>query len=93
MALRGTTVSGADVRVRMDRGYLTLDNTEVLPAGYERSGWGQVLLHEILHALGLGHADERVQIMYGTATPSNLRFGAGDLTGMTKVGAEAGCLD
>ena len=89
---RGVGTRGADVRWRMDRGYLTLDHEEVLTPGFDTSGWGQVVLHEVLHALGLGHADQRVQLMYGLATPDNVRFGAGDLTGMTRIGAPAGCL-
>lgn len=89
---RGWSVEGEDVDVRMDRGYLTLDNGDVLPGGFDQSGWGQVMLHEVLHALGLGHADQPVQVMYGTASSKNIRFGAGDLTGMARVGAPAGCL-
>jgi hypothetical protein len=30
--------------------------------------------------------------MYGTASWRNTKFGAGDLTGMGKVGAASGCL-
>ena len=89
---RGVGIRGADVRWRLDRGYLTLDRDEVLTPGFDSRGWGQVVLHEVLHALGLGHADQRVQVMYGTATADNLRFGAGDLTGMAKIGEPAGCL-
>lgn len=88
----GSTVSGSDVRVRITRGFLTLDNGHVLPGGFDQSGWGQISLHEILHALGLGHAAESVQVMYGTAHRGNTRFGAGDLTGMQRVGASPGCL-
>ncbi|NUR09196.1 MAG: hypothetical protein HOQ22_01520 [Nocardioidaceae bacterium] len=89
---RGWHVSGADVAVRMDRGYLTLDNGAMLAGGFDRSGWGQVMLHEVLHALGLGHANGSVQLMYGMASSSNFRFGAGDLAGLTKIGAAQGCL-
>ena len=88
----GRGVSGADVRTRIERGFLTLDNGHVLPGGFDRTGWGQITLHEILHALGLGHAEESVQIMYGMAHRGNVGFGAGDLTGMQVVGAERGCL-
>ena len=89
---RGWGVEDADVGVRMDRGYLTLDNEAVLQAGFDHSGWGQVIMHEVLHALGLGHAGEPVQLMYGSASEQNVRFGAGDLTGMGRIGAPAGCL-
>jgi hypothetical protein len=89
---QGGRVSGADVAYRMRRGYLTLDNGHPLTPGFDQSGWGQVILHEVLHALGLGHARERVQLMYGSASRDNVRFGAGDLTGMQNVGAAPGCL-
>jgi hypothetical protein len=88
----GVRVSGRDVAYRMQRGYLTLDNGHALPGGFDQHGWGQVILHEVSHALGLGHAQEQVQIMYGMAHRDNIRFGAGDLTGMRAVGAASGCL-
>jgi hypothetical protein len=87
-------VAGADVDLKMVQGYLTLDNDGgiALAPGFNGSGWGQVMMHEILHALGLGHAKSANQLMYGTATPLNYQFGAGDLTGMTKVGSAGSCL-
>jgi hypothetical protein len=87
-------VAGADVDLKMVQGYLTLDNDGgiALAPGFNGSGWGQVMMHEILHALGLGHAKSANQLLYGTATPLNYQFGAGDITGMTKVGSASSCL-
>ncbi|MFC7495481.1 MULTISPECIES: hypothetical protein [unclassified Nocardioides] len=88
----GWTVRNADVRYRLYRGYLVLDNGHALPTGFDKSGWGQIELHEILHSLGLGHAASSNQLMYGTASSRNLTFGAGDLAGMARIGSPAGCL-
>lgn len=87
-------VSGLDVDLQMIQGYLTLDNDPsiALARGFNGSGWGQVMMHELLHALGLGHAQGQSQLMFGTAGPQNFQFGAGDISGMNRVGAPAGCM-
>ena len=88
----GVLTANTDVKYRMDRGYLILDNGHVLPSGFTQPGWGSVMMHEILHSLGLGHASEDVQLMFSTLTSKNMNPAAGDITGMAKVGAASGCL-
>lgn len=53
---------------------------------------GEVLLHELAHAVGLGHVDDPTQVMYFRTTNSESEFGAGDRAGLTALGASAGCL-
>lgn len=89
------TAPGSDVAYRFVRGYVVLDNGHSLREGYDTSGtttWGQVMIHEQLHALGLGHATGAEQVMFGSSSFLNHSFGAGDLTGMARVGAGQGCL-
>lgn len=86
---------GSDVGYKFVRGFVVLDNGHSLRQGYDTSGsttWGQVMLHEQLHALGLGHANGAEQLMFGSLSALNHGFGAGDLTGMARVGAGQGCL-
>ena len=52
---------------------------------------GEVLLHELAHAVGLGHVLDPTQVMYPQATNSESEFGAGDRAGLAALGAEAGC--
>lgn len=57
----------------------------LLPAGI-------TMQHELMHAIGLGHAASTNQIMYPSARPSTYRLGAGDIAGLQEWGADAGCL-
>lgn len=51
-------------------------------------------LHEIGHVVGLAHSSDPSQVMYEVVDPEDgLGFGAGDLTGLRRLGTEAGCLN
>jgi hypothetical protein len=62
--------------------------------GY-RYAHGSVLLHELGHIMGLDHVKDPDQLMYSGRHPNfGLHgFGAGDLEGLRRLGADAGCLD
>jgi hypothetical protein len=49
-----------------------------------------IYLHELAHAMGLGHVTDRSQLMYPQVSVRT--FGRGDLAGLARVGARTGCL-
>ncbi|ROP28864.1 hypothetical protein [Couchioplanes caeruleus] len=61
-------------------------------------GWqgtrGQLLMHELGHAVGLDHPEiqDQQQIMYPRMTRKKAVWGAGDLTGLKLVGKSGGCV-
>jgi Metallo-peptidase family M12B Reprolysin-like len=69
-------------------GYVVLDRTTRIG----RRTWRQIIEHEIGHVLGLSHARTASQVMFGTASQKNPRWGAGDLAGLRRIGASQGCL-
>jgi hypothetical protein len=52
---------------------------------------GQLLMHEISHAVGLDHVGDRRQILYPELTRKQARFGAGDRNGLERVGERRTC--
>ncbi|GAB4004806.1 matrixin family metalloprotease [Nocardioides ultimimeridianus] len=77
-----------------DDGELALDRTAHLRHGFHSSGavdWGQVMLHELGHVVGLRHVGSRSEIMYPDTTRRTHRYGAGDLAGLRAVGARRPC--
>jgi hypothetical protein len=73
-------------------GQVVLDAEQRLAAGLgPGSTEGEVLLHELAHAVGLGHVDDPTQVMYYRTTNNESEFGAGDRAGLAALGAAAGC--
>ena len=71
---------------------VVLDATHRIPSGFGAGTTdGEVLLHELAHAVGLGHVLDATQVMYPETTNSESQFGAGDRAGLAAVGAAAGC--
>ncbi len=73
-------------------GQVVLDAGNRLAAGFGPGTTdGEVLLHELAHAVGLGHVLDATQVMYPQTTHSESEFGAGDRAGLAALGAPAGC--
>ncbi|MEY2553479.1 MAG: hypothetical protein QOC57_1339, partial [Ilumatobacteraceae bacterium] len=59
---------------------------------WSSTGAGPVLLHELGHAVGLGHVANTTQIMNAATTAGGpTTYAAGDLTGLWQLGAAQGC--
>ncbi len=79
---------------QITRSGLVLDNTFAAPPGtIGPNARASIIVHELGHVVGLGHADEQAQQMYPSAINAyNSIYQAGDLKGLRKVGLMTGCL-
>ncbi|MCZ2826659.1 MULTISPECIES: matrixin family metalloprotease [unclassified Modestobacter] len=62
--------------------------TEILSRPGGQAVARAIVLHEFAHLVGLDHVDDPTQLMYPT-TSAVLDFAAGDLTGLSRLGAGA----
>ncbi len=97
----GNGVQGVTVAVALSgrdggaivTGMVALDAGHRLPGGFGPGATeGEVLLHELAHAVGLGHVLDPTQVMFPQTTNSESQYGAGDRAGLAALGRSAGCL-
>lgn len=69
---------------------VALDRTDALPLTGANS-WSTVALHELAHAMGLGHVADKTQLM-ASILPPVTDLQAGDQAGLQRVGRAAGCV-
>jgi hypothetical protein len=78
------------------RGFVVLDVAGLrgLRAGFGRGlDRGNLLLHELGHAVGLDHAGSRASLMYPELSPGSPDgYAAGDRAGLSRIGRRVGCL-
>jgi hypothetical protein len=73
-------------------GQVALDADHRMLAGFGPGATqGEVFLHELAHAVGLGHVLDPTQVMYPQTTNSESQYGAGDRAGLAALGRPAGC--
>ncbi len=74
-------------------GMITFNSDARLLPGFELGdSWGDVVLHELGHLVGLAHVEEDNQVMYPDVTVGEARLGAGDLRGLERLGRAGGCV-
>ena len=93
--------AGGRAKAMITRGFVVLNASLDLGHGFGggvHNHWagtrGQLLMHELGHAVGLDHPrqDDRWEIMYPTMTDKRAVWGAGDLRGLRRLGEAGGCL-
>ncbi|HEX8004103.1 MAG TPA: hypothetical protein VF519_15550 [Mycobacteriales bacterium] len=89
-------VAGRGGRPRIRHGFVVVDVARLAGVG---SGFGagrtegELLLHELGHVMGLDHVDADHQMMRPELEPvGSALYGAGDLTGLRRIGRRAGCV-
>lgn len=73
-------------------GELVLNRDLSLPMTFDEGGWGDILLHEAGHVLGLDHPGDPTQTMYWTVVSGVSGLQPGDVAGLERL-REGGCLD
>lgn len=78
---------------RITKGMVVIDSAKRYRGGFGSGKTrGEIVMHELGHAMGLGHHGSRAQLMYPYMTDRAARYGRGDLRGLWARGARLGCV-
>jgi hypothetical protein len=95
--MKGWTDGDGHWHAAIGRGFVVINSGQ---NGLYKPGYGAgmtrgaLLLHEIGHAMGLGHVGTTREIMYPTMLDRSFsRYKSGDRTGLRKVGRSLGCVE
>ncbi len=80
------------------QGFVVLDRNRKMPTGFglgDANGlqgtWGQLVMHELGHTVGLTHVSDKTQLMYPYLQRRAATWGLGDLGGLYNLGTRLGC--
>jgi hypothetical protein len=91
--LTGYHASDGSPAYRIARAGVVIDSTLRIRGGYDLGiTRGDLLLHELGHAMGLDHYPSTAEMMNPVTTRSRARYGRGDIAGLAERGARLGCL-
>jgi hypothetical protein len=75
-------------------GFLVFNEDVRLPGGFGPGRtWGDVLLHQLGHLVGLDDVSDRREAMHPGLSGGPARWGPGDREGLRRLGRAAGCVD
>lgn len=85
-------IGRSDQRKTTDGSAIYVSGVIVISRDLDQAMLKGVLMHEFGHVLGLGHTDDPEQVMAADHGTLPTAWGAGDVTGLSKIGRQSGCL-